>query len=98
MVACVGIPDFRQCCHGHNGGFLYAGDFLDPPGDLLLQEFILVLQKILGLLQLQVGFHPGEENGRADGLDNIVHCTAGKPFVLVLRIAFGRQENHRDVC
>ncbi len=73
MVAGVGIPRLGQRRQSEDGGVLDRHDLPRAPCHLLLQKACFIPQKIGAGLEFQMCFHPRQHDGRADGLDNVIH-------------------------
>jgi hypothetical protein len=69
------------------------GPFFDQVGKML----VLVTQHFARRLQLQMGGHPGRQRDRIDGLRNIVDGAFLETTLFVHALAFGGQEDDRDV-
>ncbi len=96
MVAGFVVPRFRQGGHGNDQGILQLFKLEGAFFDLILQDVVLLLQKRASLLQGEVGLHPGHENGRGNGLGDIINRPQFKPAGFVFVLAFRRKEDDRD--
>jgi len=97
VVARFVIPGFRQGGHGHDGHILDHGHFPGAALHLFFQVGVLVPEKVPGGLQGQVVFYPGEDDGGADGLGDVIHGPQVQAPLFVFRRRLGGEEDDGDV-
>ena len=68
---------------------------LHAPRHFALQMAVLVLQPVACALQFKVVFHPCQQNGRPNGLGDVVHRAKGQATGFVVVGVHGRHKNHR---
>ncbi|MNE62722.1 hypothetical protein D3C80_1580200 [compost metagenome] len=79
---------------GADGGLLDQIIFRHAPRHLGLQQRVLALQPIPCLLGLQLGAHPGLDDGGVDGLGDVIGGAEGQPLLLAARIGEGGEQHH----
>ncbi len=97
MVAGLRVTGFRQMRQGAYAHVLDGLVFFHTPGDLGFEIGVLIVEKITGLLQYQMGFDSGQQDRWSDGLGDVIHRAQSQPLLFVCRRLHGSDKNHRYI-
>ena len=97
MVAGFVVACFCHGCQGQHGDILNSRDLTRAPADLGGQVVVFVAHEVSRGFEAEVCAHPGQHNGRADWLGDVVSCAELQAQYLIGYIAFGGHEDHRNI-
>ena len=97
VVAGVVVAGLRQGGHGQNGDILNRRQLPAAALHLGFQVIIFVPQEVRSSLDLQLGGHPRQHDGRIDGLGDEIHRAHLQPLFFLFGCRHRGQENDGDV-
>ena len=89
MVAGLIVPGLGQRGHAEDGGVLGQLQFPGPFGHQIAQMITHVLER-------EVGGHPGLDNGRGKGLDDVINRSQQQTFFLAICLVQGGDKDDGD--
>ena len=94
--ACLGIACLRLVRKRPDTDVLDRQVFFHAPGHFHFEEVVLVVEEVTRALQRQVRPDPGQDQGRVEGLGDVVHGAALESLLLVFGRFFGGDEYDGD--